>query len=189
MENLSSVVKIHIRITNINMNSRSAAHYMIKLFCCYNSAFTRKRSDSHKPLCNSQRKPLTWQVIWTLGWNAATLSQTQFASCECHLSAQSHSLQKSACPEKKERNRARCSVTNDGTNDLLSSKCVSTVFKVMVIVMMCMCYFFLNHRLFCCLPVWDLMTHPAQSSLKQSQSICNILISLANFEPLGIRHH
>lgn len=134
---------------------------MIKLFCCYNSAFTRKRSDSHKPLCNSQRKLLTWQVIWTLGWNAATLSQTQFASCECHLSAQSHSLQQSACPEKKERNRARCSVTNDGTNDLLSSKCVSTVFKVMVIVMMCMCYFFLNHRLFCCLPVWDLMTHPA----------------------------
>lgn len=101
MENLSSVVKIHIRITNINMNSRSAAHYMIKLFCCYNSAFTRKRSDSHKPLCNSQRKLLKWQVIWTLGWNAATLSQTQFASCECHLSAQSHSLQQSACPEKR----------------------------------------------------------------------------------------
>lgn len=170
MENLSSVVKIHIRITNINMNSRSAADYMIKLFCCYNSAFTRKRSDSHKPLCNSQRKLLTWQVIWTLGWNAATLSQTQFASCECHPSAQSHSLQQSACPEKKERNRARCSVTNDGTNDPLSSKCVSTVFKVMVIVMMRMCYFFFFKPQAVLLSACMRLNDPSSSVVSQTET-------------------
>lgn len=110
-----------------------------------------------------------WRVIWILGWSEATLCQSQFASYECHLLAQSHSRQKFAYPEReiKIKHTAVWLMTNCMSHH---PWCVTTAFKVMMYV--CMHVHVpktMGEAIL--LPVYlRLITHPA-SSFSQSLSL------------------